>query len=325
MCVKENLQRILYNKNMSDKIYIIGHKSPDTDSVVAAISYANLKNKIEETDVYTPAVAGDINKATEFALNKFGIEKPELVKNAKGKKIILVDHNEASQVVDGVEEGEIVEILDHHKMNFNYSSPIKITVKPLGSTCSIITQFYEENNIEIEKRLAGLMLSAVLDDTVITKSPTCTEIDKQVIERLSQVAGIEDWKSYGLELFKAKASIGELSDIEIIKNDYKDFEFKAGKFGIGQVETVDLKELESRENGLLAEMEKMRETAGYHSVVLFLTDIINEGSKFLIATSDSEKMEAALGTKLEDKKVYIKDILSRKKQVVPMMSEVFDK
>lgn len=310
---------------MSEKIYIIGHKNPDTDSVVSAITYANLRNKLEETDVYTPAIAGEINQATEFVLNKFGFEKPEILETAKDKTLILVDHNEASQIVDGYEEAGITEIVDHHKFNFSYDEPIMITCRPWGSTVSLIVGMYLDNEMEIEKNLAGLMLSAILDDTVITKSPTCTEVDEELIEKLAQAAGVEDWKALGMEIFKAKADVAALSEMEIIKNDFKDFEYKAGKFGIGQVETVDLSDFENREEKLLAEMEKMREAEGYHSVILFITDIINEGSKFLVITSDQANMEKALGDKLVDNKVYIKGILSRKKQVVPLMSDVFDK
>jgi len=262
---------------MSEKIYIIGHKSPDTDSVVSAISYANLKNLIEDTDLYVPVVAGEINQATAFVLKKFGFEKPEILTDATDKTIILVDHNEASQIIDGIESAGIVEIIDHHKFNFSYNEPIMITTRPWGSTVSIIAGMYFDNEVEIEKDLAGLMLSAILDDTVITKSPTCTEVDEELIETLSKTAGIEDWKEFGMEIFKAKANVSALSEMEIIKNDFKDFEYKAGKFGIGQVETVDLKDFKEREEKLLVEMKKMQTEEKYHSVILFITDIINEG------------------------------------------------
>lgn len=310
---------------MSEKVYIIGHKSPDTDSVVSAICYASLKNKLEETDIYVPAVAGEINQATSFVLEKFGFEKPETLNNANDKTLILVDHNEASQVVDGAESAGIVEIVDHHKFNFNYNEPIMITTRPWGSTVSIIAGMYLDNDLEIEKEMAGIMLAAILDDTVITKSPTCTEVDEELIEELAETAGIKDWKEFGMEIFKAKANVSKLSEIEIIKNDFKDFDYKEGKFGIGQIETVDLNDYKDREEKLLAEMMIMKEAENYHSVILFITDIINEGSQFLIISSDQEKMEKALGGKIVDNRIYIKGILSRKKQVVPLMSNIFDK
>lgn len=309
---------------MSEKIYIIGHKSPDTDSVVSAIVYSVLKNTLEDTDMYVPAIAGSANKATEYILEKFGFSIPEKLDNVEEKNIILVDHNENSQIADGYEKAHIIEIIDHHKFNFSYSEPIMITCRPWGSTVSIIAGMYIDNEIEIEKNLAGIMLSAILDDTVITKSPTCTEVDEELINKLAEDAGVEDWKELGMEIFKAKASVKEMSEMDIIKNDFKDFEYKAGKFGIGQVETVDLSDFTSREDQLLHEMEKMQKEGNYHSVILFITDIINEGSQFLIVTNDQEKMEKALGEKIVNNRVYIKGILSRKKQVVPIMAEKFD-
>ena len=310
---------------MSDKIYIIGHKSPDLDSVAAAISYANLKNIIEDTNKYLPAVAEEINKETEFTLKKFGFNVPELLKNGAGKKIILVDHNEAIQSVAGIEEANIVEILDHHKVDFSYSQPIEFLIKPWGASCSIITQLYFEKNVELNKNLAGLMLSAILIDTVITKSPTSTEDDKRIIERLSDIAGVSDWQALGMELFKVRSSIGSLSNQEIIKSDFKDFNLKVGKFGIGQVETADLAEFTKREKGLLDELAKLKNAENYHTVILFMTDIINEGSQFLVATDDEEGFKKAFGEELKDKKVYLKGVMSRKKQVAPKLSEVFDK
>lgn len=308
---------------MSDKIYVIGHQTPDLDSVAAAISYANFKNKVENTDVYTPAIPGDINKVTEFVLAKFHFDKPEILSDASGEKLVLVDHNEDSQQVSGKDK-EVVEILDHHKVNFSGSDPIRIDVQPIGSSNSIIYKKYIEADIEIDKNLAGLMLSAVLDDTVVTKSPTCTEEDKRIIAELAALAEVNSWQSYGIEMFKAKADVQAMSEAEIIKMDYKDFDMRAGKFGIGQVETVDLKDFEEREDKLVVELENIRKQGAYHSVLLFITDILDEGSKFFIATSDQESVEKALGTKLENNRVYIKGIISRKKQVAPKFMEVFD-
>jgi manganese-dependent inorganic pyrophosphatase len=309
---------------MSEKIYIIGHKNPDTDSVVSAICYADLRNRLEETDIYTPVIAGEISQATAFVLQKFGFNKPEILQNAEDKTLILVDHNEASQMVDGYAKAGITEIVDHHKFNFSYDEPIMITCRPWGSTVSLIVGMYFDNELEIDEKMAGLMLSAILDDTVITKSPTCTEIDEELIEKLSNLAGLEDWKALGMEIFKAKADVGALSEMEIIKNDFKDFVYENAKIGIGQVETVDLSDFADREEKILGEMKKLQESEGYHSIILFITDIINEGSKFLVISSDEELIEKALDAKLVDNKVYIEGILSRKKQVVPLINNIFN-
>jgi manganese-dependent inorganic pyrophosphatase len=306
-------------------IYSIGHKSPDLDSVASAIALADLKNKIYDNTEYLPAVAGEINIETAYILEKFGIASPKKIENAKGLKLFLVDHNEESQMVDGAAEAEIIGVVDHHKINFKSDNPIEFKNLPWGSTCTILAREYLDKKIELDKKLAGLMLSAILVDTVITKSPTCTEIDKEIIVKLAEIAEVADWQALGMEIFKIRGAVSEMTAEQIIKNDFKDFNFKAGKFGIGQIETVDLHDFAAKEEVLKAELIKMQAAGGYHSLVLFITDIINEGSKFLIVTSDEAAMEKSLGTKLENGQVYIAGILSRKKQVVPMISEVFDK
>lgn len=308
---------------MSEKIYVIGHKSPDLDSVAGAIAYASYKNASLKTDAYTPAVCGEVNQETKYALEKFGFEVPAKLENASGEKIILVDHNEFSQSVDGVEEAEIVEVLDHHKVNFGYGRPIPFTVLPWGASCSIITKYFFDNNLEINKNLAGLMLSAILVDTVITKSPTTTENDVRIIEQLSKLSEIEDWETYGVEIFKVRSNVSELSAEEIIKGDFKDFELGSGKFGIGQVETADLSEFDDREAELLDTLEKMKSEGDYHTVILFITDIMKEGSRFLVASQDKEKLGEALGGDLSENKAFIPGIMSRKKQVAPKIEEKF--
>lgn len=310
-------------KIMDTKIFVIGHKSPDLDSVVAAISYAGFKNQQSQSESYVPAVAGPVNPLTKFVLDRFSVSLPVELKQADNKQLVLVDHNEESQQVEG-ENKEIVEILDHHKINLSLSGPIRIEIEPLGSTNSIIFKKYQQAGVEISPALAGLMLSAILDDTVITKSPTCTPEDEKIILLLSKLAGIEDWQNYGIEMFKAKANVGAMSEQEIIKLDFKDFAMKAGKIGIGQVETVDLADFADREDALLSGLEKLLEEGAYHSVVLFITDIIKGGSKFLVATKDQEKIESALGARLENGKAYVDGIVSRKKQVVPKFSEILD-
>ena len=305
-------------------VYVIGHTSPDLDSVVAAISYAQLKNKISSSQQHQPAVAGEINKETGYALDRFGFSAPEKLDQASEQELILVDHNEFSQAVSGVEEAEIQEVLDHHKVNFQYGSPITFRSLPWGASCTIIAEEYESQGVELDAGLAGLMLSAILVDTVITKSPTCTEKDKEVIEKLARIAGIEDWQQFGMELFKVRSSVQDSSASEIIQGDFKEFETSLGMIGIGQVETVDVSEFDDRQEELLQELENMRQQQGYHTAVLFITDIIKEGSRFLVATSDQEKAEEALGAQLEGGVVYLDGIISRKKQVAPKFTSTFN-
>jgi manganese-dependent inorganic pyrophosphatase len=227
--------------------------------------------------------------------------------------------------VVGVEDAEIVGILDHHKLNFSYSQPIAVYIQPWGSSCSIIAGLMKYSGMEIPARLAGLMLSAALVDTVITKSPTCTDKDVGIIKMLAGQAGVDDWQAYGMEIFKVRSSVGELGADEIIQGDFKDFNFVSGKFGIGQVETVDLGEFAGRYDELLEGLDKLRQEGGYHSTILFITDILKEGSRFLVSSSDMERVGKAFGVKFENSQAYLEGVMSRKKQVTPKLAEEFDK
>lgn len=313
------------DQNAYSKIYVVGHKAPDLDSVAAAISYAKYRNAIEKTDQYLPVAAGNINIETDYVLNKFGFPQPSTLKNGNQKNLILVDHNEFSQSVYGIEGANITEVLDHHNINFHYAEPIRFEVLPWGSTCSIIARKYFDNDLEINPPLAALMLAAILVDTVMTKSPTCTVNDKNIIDKLAPRANIRDWKAFGLEIFRVRSTVSKSSDEKIINGDFKDYLLKAGKFGLGQVETVDLTEFKGRENDLLNKMNRIKEDGSYHMVILFITDIINEGSLFLVAVNNPAEFEITFGTKLKNGQAYIPGIISRKKQVVPRLIETFDR
>lgn len=306
-------------------IYVVGHKSPDLDSIAAAISYSEFRNKLSGEQQHFPARAGEINKETAYALERFGFNKPMLLENASDKQVLLVDHNESSQSVDGIDKAEIIGVLDHHKIDFQYESPLIFVSLPWGAACSIVAQGFFDRDMAPGKNLAGLMLSAILVDTVITKSPTCTKHDKRIITRLADIAGIKDWKKFGMELFKIRSNVNKSSAVDIIKGDFKDFQTNIGKVGIGQVETVDLNEFKDREDELLQKLQEIKESEDYHTVILFITDIMQEGSQFLVATSDQERVEEALGSELEDNKVYLSGVISRKKQVAPNFTSVFNK
>lgn len=310
--------------NMSEKIYIIGHKSPDLDSVIGAISYANFKNKLENTDIYKPAIAGNLNIETEHVLKEAGLSTPEILNDLSDKKIIMVDHNEFSQAVNGIEKAEIIEVIDHHKIEFKYSQPITFKTLPLGASCSIIFNEYKSSGVSIDKNLAKAMLAAILVDTVITKSPTCTKEDIVAIKELAELSNIKDWQSYGIELFKIRSMVEKLSAKEIVKSDFKDFNLNQVKIGIGQVESVDLSNFKNRKQEIVEAIESLKEKENYHTIILFITDIINEGSWFLVVSDDQEKINQAFNVEFVDNACYIKGIISRKKQVVPKVREIFN-
>ncbi len=301
-------------------LYIFGHKAPDTDTVCSAIAYAYLKRKLgEEAEVF---ILGEPNSETKFVLEKFGIETPKIIENVEGKDVILLDHNEFSQTADGIENANIVEIIDHHKMNFSWDKPITIITLPWGSTASIITKLYEYHGIEIPKEIAGCLLSAILSDTVIFKSPTTTEIDKEFAEKLAKIAEIEDIEQYGIEMFKAKSKIGEKTAEEILKVDTKLFDFSGKKVRISQIEVIDDSEVLKRKEELIEEMKKIREEENLFGIVLLVTDIMKEGSTMIVISDDIEPFEKAFEVKFEDNSAWVK-VMSRKKEVVPPLEKIF--
>jgi manganese-dependent inorganic pyrophosphatase len=305
-----------------ETIYIAGHKSPDLDSVMGSISYAYLKSQVDTKHKFQPVITGELNLETKYILDKYDLAPPDQMDSLSGKSVILVDHNEAYQAIDGLAEAEILEIIDHHKMSFDYHAPIKIIVEPIGSSCSVIFKMFKAEQVDIPQNIAAGMLAAVLTDTVITKSPTTTRQDREIIPQLSDIAGIDDWHEYGMEIFKVRSSVSDKTDEEIIVSDYKDFEIGGSKFGIGQVETVDITEFDDRKQDLLDALQSKRSHENYHTIILFITDILAEESTFLIASTDEDKVARAFGTTCKDHQ-FIAPVMSRKKQVVPSLMKEF--
>lgn len=300
-------------------IYIIGHKNPDTDSVVSAIAYAIYKGGKEKG--YSAVVAREINNETKFVLERFGFDCPKILKEVgSDNQFILVDHNEEGQRINGLTSDKIIEIVDHHKFDFQNSLPIEILVKPYGSTSSIIAEkfFDSGNSKKTDKNLAGILLCAILSDTIIFKSPTTTEKDKELAYKLAKIAEISDVEGLGIELFKKKAEITSKGVQEIIKNDFKDFYFGEKKVGIGQIELVDLSEIQKRKDEILSEMSKIVKKNNYFSIILMVTDIINEGSYLWISGNKEVVLKQF---KIKDDE-FLKGVLSRKKQIVPALKNL---
>jgi manganese-dependent inorganic pyrophosphatase len=311
---------------LTDKIYVVGHKSPDTDSVTSAIAYANLKNALGMKEA-VPAAAGDINNETKFLLDYFKVPYPEKLTDATDKKLILVDHNEMAQAVDKLNMENIVEIVDHHKIGgLATGKPIFFLNEPVGATGGIIANLYEQNKVAISKEMAGLMMSAILSDTVLFKSPTCTPRDKASVEKLAKIAGV-DPMAFGMELLKAKSDISSKSAKDILMGDFKKFDFSGTKAGVGQIEVMDLKDLEPKRKAILDEMNKMKDAEKLNMVVLMLTDVMKESSDILFVgdASAAAGFEKAFGGKIANNSIYKEKVLSRKKQVIPPLEGAFKK
>ncbi len=302
-------------------IYIVGHKNPDTDSICAAIAYADLKRKMGATEEISPARSGDINDETRFILNRFNIEDPVLLTDATGKKVILVDHSEPKQRPKNMDKGEIVEVLDHHNINFVQATPILFHAEPAGSTSTIIARMYFEKRIELPKNIAGILLGAIISDTVIFKSPITTQEDKDIAEKLRPIAGIDNLEKFGIDMFNAKSGWNEKTAEQIIKTDYKEYELGGKKIGIAQVETVDASELEQRKAEFLEVMKKTKEKSGLDTIMVLLTDIMKEGCLAFILSDSTDLIGKTFSKEIKDSSMYLPGVLSRKKQIVPPLEK----
>ncbi|WP_302411231.1 manganese-dependent inorganic pyrophosphatase [uncultured Veillonella sp.] len=302
------------------KTFVAGHKSPDTDSICSAISYANLLTQMGTPA--TPVCAGDANKETKYALEHFGFEHTQIVTNweefaPNGGDLYLTDHNESKQIIDGYKSMNMCGVIDHHRIgDFETDGPVFIRMEPVGCTNTILTKLYIENNQEIPKNIAGLMLSAIISDTVLFRSPTCTETDKEMAHKLAAIAGV-DIDSYGLDMLKAGADISDLTNDEIVRTDMKEFSEAGQTISIGQISVMDTTDVLAKQAELVAALEALRTTNGYAASYIMVTNILDE-STTLIYSGDVESVVVnAFGKDVKDNAVFLPNTMSRKKQIVP--------
>ena len=298
-------------------IYSVGHKSPDSDSVCGAIGVAELQSQLGEKCV--AKVAGKLNMESRFVLKKFGVRVPGLLKNAKGKRIILVDHTELSQAVDGMSEANIRGIVDHHNFgDVSTEEPVPILVRPLGSSCTIVKGLFDSYKKKIPKKIAGAMLCAILSDTVVFRSVITTEEDKRAAKSLAKIAGVKDIEALGIEMFRVRSDIKGLSVKRLMTRNYKDYEMEGKKIGIAQLELAGLEDVLKIKDKLLAEARRMKK--GNFAVFIMLTDVLKQGTE-LICVSDDLHLEKKVFGCGED--CWVKGMMSRKKEVVPLLEKYF--
>jgi len=303
-------------------IYVLSHTNPDTDSIVGSISLAYLKNELGGD--YIPIRQGKISPETEFVLNKFGATVPELKTEVAGEEVYLVDFGDLAQSPKDIKEATIVGMVDHHKLgDITTDAPIEAWIRPFGASNTILKEMYDYYNIDIPKDLAGMMMCAILSDTVIFKSPTCTKVDTKAVKELAKIAGIEDYKALGMEMFIVKSAVEGTSARDLVTRDYKEFDMNGSKVGIGQLEVVDLHVFDDKKEMLFEDMRKLKEENGLHSIALLLTDIMIEGSQILVVSDDESKFEKAFDTKLQNHEAWLDKVLSRKKQVIPFVQPQF--
>ena len=302
---------------MEEKIYIFGHKNPDTDSICSALVKERFNRKLG----YEKCVArrlGNLNKETQYVLNYLGIEAPELLEKVEeGQEVILVDHNEFNQSVEEIEKAKVIGVIDHHRIaNFETSEPLYYNARPYGCTCTILYKEYKQRGLEISKEEAILMASAIISDTLLLKSPTTTNHDVKALDELEKIAGI-DIKEYGLEMLKAGTDLDDFTAEELINLDAKNLDKEGTKFVIAQVNTVSIDDVLKRQEEIEKEMKKAIEEKGLSLFVFAITDILNSNSEIIALGEKSNVIEAAFGKTLENNRAFLEGVVSRKKQLLP--------
>jgi len=308
------------------KIYITGHVSPDLDSIASAYTYAEYLEKLEryEGAEIIPARAGEPNKETKFVFNKFDIKMPVLLDEINVEKtdgFVLVDHNESDQRHVKVNSEQVLEIVDHHKIKVEFTSPVRIDVKPFGCTNTLIKELFEMYGSEVSKKTKSLMLASILSDTVGLKSSTTTGMDSEVAHELAKDLDI-DLDKFTFEIFKAKSDLTGLSKEDIVRKDFKIFDFGGKKVFINQVETVEPEKLIEQRKKLVEALEEVKIKEGVGQAYLIVTDILKVNSHAIYATeAEGHIIEKAFTTEGKDNLADIGPRMSRKKDIAPAIEK----
>lgn len=305
-------------------ISVVGHANPDTDSVTSAIALATLLNaQGMEAKACMQIAAADLNPESTTVLKRFGLAAPEMLDDAAGKEIALVDFSDLAQGPANLDAAELVAVVDHHKIgDVTTNTPILFRAEPVGCTGTVLNKMFKEAGVAIPKDVAGGMLAAILSDTVNFKSPTCTEDDKLAVNDLKAIAGVTDTEELFMEMLKAKSAVDGVPAKDLLFRDYKDFDMKGNKVGVGQLELATLDQVADIREALVGAMEEVK-ADGRHTVLLMLTDVVKEGTDLVVLSDDPALIEKAFDTKLDGNCMWIPGMMSRKKQTVPNLQNAF--
>ena len=306
------------------KELVFGHQNPDTDAIVAAKAYSYLQNQLGYD---TEAVAlGEPNAETAYVLNHFDEPTPRVVTAVKPEvdAVMLVDHNEFQQSVSDIESVQVTHVVDHHRIaNFNTDQPLEYRAEPVGCTSTILTNMFAEKDVKIPVKLAGLMMSAIISDTLLLKSPTTTDKDKEALRALAQIADV-DYESYGIEMLKAGTNVDAKSDQELIDADAKSFDINGKNVRIDQINVVDFEDVLKRQSSIMKAMSDEAQSEGYDLFLVLVTDILNSNSKMIVVGEPTDAVEKAFNAKLTDSVMDLPGVVSRKKQVVPQLTDALN-
>ena len=307
------------------KTYIFGHQNPDTDAISSAIIMVDFEQQTGNSEA-TAYRLGEVSAETKYALDHFKIDAPILLNDdLEGQNVILVDHNEFQQSAETIAKANILNVVDHHRIaNFETAGPLYYRAEPVGCTATILYKMYKERNFDIKPEIAGLMISAIISDSLLFKSPTCTEEDINAAKALKDIANV-DLDEYGLEMLKAGASTTDKSAEELLTMDAKSFNMGDYVTRIAQVNTVDIDEVSNRKDELEKAMLETSTNEKYDLFVLVVTDIINSDSKILVVGAEKDKVGQAFNVQLDDGMAFLSGVVSRKKQVVPQITDILTK
>lgn len=307
-------------------IKVVWHKIPDTDCTLSAIILADFLNKkwIYNATAY---IQWKLNKETEYLLNLFEIEIPEIKTSFEPwTKVALVDHNEKFQTLDNIEELDIEYIVDHHKIDFANSSPLNIRMEKICSTSSVLYKMYKAEWFEIDKKIWKMMLAWILSDSLLFKSATTTKDDIKIVEELKKITGISDLEWFAMPMFDAKSDLWDISAIDLIMYDYKEFELNWNKAWIWTLETTNPWYALWRKDEILKAMEEIKNRDHLNFIFLSIVDIIWEkNTSIVLDWEDTKIVEEVFSIKVENNLADLKRRLSRKKQIVPEINEYFNK
>lgn len=306
-------------------VLVFGHKNPDTDTITSALVYAELKKKL---GMDAEAVRlGEVNGETQYALDHFRVKAPRLIESVTGEaeEVILVDHNEFQQSADGIEDVRILEVIDHHRIaNFQTADPLYYRAEPVGCTATILLKLYKEHGVEIAADMAGLMLSAIISDSLLFKSPTCTDEDIKAAKELAEIAGV-DAEAYGLEMLKAGADLSQKTIEELISLDSKEFAMGDYRVEIAQVNTVDANDVLNRKEEVEAAITNTVAAKNLDLFVFAITNILTNDSEAIVVGPKPELFEQAFNVTLQNGLATLPGVVSRKKQIVPVLTEAATK
>lgn len=303
-----------------ENIYIVGHRRPDLDSIASAIGYEMYRQLLGNTN-YKAIRCDEINALTEWVFKKFNTQIPEYISDISNTNVVLVDHTYSENRANGWERANILEVIDHHDVKLEDIVPQRITIRPCGSTCTLITEKFVNSNTDIPFNIANILLAGILDDSLGLKSPTTVQLDIDMVDRLNEVCKVGDIEKYSLEIFEKKDIWHTLTPREIIEEDIRNVEINGNWVSISQVETLDNESIETKV--LIEELEKINRKKEFNLRLVMLTNPVKKDCLLISVGKDINLLEKELGKDIKESRVYLKDIVSRKKQVLPLLEKIY--